>query len=102
VQLDFTDGALRSIAKKAVQRKTGARGLRSILERILLQSMFDIPESDIVGVRVDEEAVKSNKNPEYIRSRPITSSDDIHENATKPNEKSPKENNDNKIYLPTG
>ncbi|CAF4077380.1 unnamed protein product [Rotaria sp. Silwood2] len=102
VQLDFTDGALRAIAKNAVQRKTGARGLRSILERILLQPMFDIPESDIVGVRVDEEAVKSNKSPEYISSRPITSSDDLHENSTKPNEKSPKENNDNKIYLPTG
>ncbi|CAF0848205.1 unnamed protein product [Rotaria sordida] len=102
VQLDFTDGALRSIAKRAVRRKTGARGLRSILERILLQPMFDIPESDIVGVRVDEEAVKSNKSPEYIRSRPITSSDELHENSTKPNEKNPKENNDNKIFLPTG
>jgi ATP-dependent Clp protease ATP-binding subunit ClpX len=97
VQLDFTDGALRSIAKKAVQRKTGARGLRSILERILLEPMFDIPESDIVGVRVDEEAIKTNKSPEYIRSRQVSSTDDQLENSGKV-----QNNNDNKISLPTG
>ncbi|CAF2107449.1 unnamed protein product [Rotaria magnacalcarata] len=100
-QLDFTDGALRSIAIKAVHRKTGARGLRSILERILLQPMFDIPESDIVGVRVDEEAVKDNKYPEYIRARQVPSSDDLHDNSTKPSDKKPNENDDTKIYLPT-
>ncbi|CAF1457814.1 unnamed protein product [Rotaria magnacalcarata] len=100
-QLDFTDGALRSIAIKAVHRKTGARGLRSILERILLQPMFDIPESDIVGVRVDEEAVKDNKCPEYIRARQVPSSDDLHDNSTKPSDKKPNENDDTKIYLPT-
>ncbi|CAF3707656.1 unnamed protein product [Rotaria socialis] len=100
-QLDFTDGALRSIAKKAVRRKTGARGLRSILERILLQPMFDIPESDIVGVRVDEEAVKDNKSPEYIRARQGSSSDDLHDNSTKASDKKPNENDDTKIYLPT-
>ncbi|CAF3909232.1 unnamed protein product, partial [Rotaria magnacalcarata] len=98
-QLDFTDGALRSIAIKAVHRKTGARGLRSILERILLQPMFDIPESDIVGVRVDEEAVKDNKCPEYIRARQVPSSDDLHDNSTKPSDKKPNENDDTKIYL---
>ncbi|CAF0780444.1 unnamed protein product [Didymodactylos carnosus] len=93
VQLDFTDGALRAIAKKAVQRKTGARGLRSILERILLDPMFDIPESDIVGVRVDEETVRSKKGPEYIYSR------------TAPDERRvtyPTSSNEEKISLPTG
>jgi len=95
VQLDFTDGALRAIAKNAVQRKTGARGLRSILERILLQPMFDIPDSDIVGIRIDEESIKTNKSPEYIRSRQLSSTDDNIENSTK-------QNNDNKISIPTG
>ncbi|CAF3541189.1 unnamed protein product [Adineta steineri] len=103
VQLDFTDGALRSIAKKAVLRHTGARGLRSILERILLQSMFDIPESDIVGVRVDEEAVKTNKSPEYIRSRQSSSTDNHAENSTTTTEEiKTKQNHDNKISIPTG
>ncbi len=59
--------------------------------------MFDIPESDIVGVCVDEEAVKTNKSPEYIRSRQSSSSDDQLENSDKV-----QDNNDNKISLPTG
>ncbi|CAF0992356.1 unnamed protein product [Rotaria sordida] len=102
VQLDFTDGALRSIAKKALRRKTGARGLRSILERILLEPMFDIPESDIVGVRVDEEAIKTSKCPEYIRSRSTTSTDDLHENSSTSNENKNTDDKDNKISVPTG
>jgi hypothetical protein len=64
--------------------------------------MFDIPESDIIGVRVDEEAVKLNKSPEYIRSRIITSTDDLHENSTTTNEIKNTKNNDNKISIPTG
>ena len=43
VKLTFTDEALKSIADKAIKRKTGARALRSILEKILLDSMFDLP-----------------------------------------------------------
>src|SRR3982751_5628225 len=46
VELEFTDDALHSIAKKAIDRKTGARGLRSILEGILLDTMFDLPSMD--------------------------------------------------------
>jgi hypothetical protein len=61
--------------------------------------MFDIPESDIVGVRVDEEAVKTNKCPEYIRSRPTTSTDDLHETSIEIKDTN---NNDNKISIPTG
>ena len=45
--------------------------------------MFDIPESDIVGVCVDEEAVKTNKSPEYIRSHQVSTTDDQLENAVK-------------------
>ena len=43
VKLTFTDDALRAIAKRAIERKTGARGLRSIMEEILLDTMFDLP-----------------------------------------------------------
>lgn len=63
--------------------------------------MFDIPESDVVGVRVDEETVKSSKVPEYIRSRQVPVSDDLNENSSKANDTKTKENDDKKVYLPT-
>ena len=46
VELGFTDDALHAVAKKAIERKTGARGLRSIVEGILLDTMFDLPSMD--------------------------------------------------------
>ncbi|MBK4215681.1 ATP-dependent Clp protease ATP-binding subunit ClpX [Paracoccus caeni] len=58
VQLTFTDDALKAIAKRAILRKTGARGLRSIMEDILLDTMFDLPGMDsVVEVVVNEDAV---------------------------------------------
>ena len=64
VNLDFRDGALRAIARKAVERKTGARGLRSILENILMDPMFDIPTAnDIQDVVISEEVVTDNATP---------------------------------------
>ena len=64
VALTFTDDALVAIAKRAIDRKTGARGLRSILEDILLDTMFDIPGMDSVEeVVVNEEAVTSPAAP---------------------------------------
>ena len=58
VTLDFREDALRAIAKKAIERKTGARGLRSILEAILMDPMFDIPTAtDIEEVIINEEVV---------------------------------------------
>ena len=57
-ELTFTDDALKAIADKAIERKTGARGLRSILEDILLDTMFDLPGMDsVTEVVVNEEAV---------------------------------------------
>jgi len=57
-RLTFTDDALKAIAKRAISRKTGARGLRSILEDILLDTMFDLPSlSNVEEVVVNEEAV---------------------------------------------
>lgn len=58
VQLTFTDDALTAIAKRAIKRKTGARGLRSIMEEILLDTMFELPGLDSVQeVVVNDEAV---------------------------------------------
>ena len=65
--LTFTDEALRAIAKRAIARKTGARGLRSIMEDILLDTMFDLPGLDNVSeVVVNDEAVTSDAKPLLI------------------------------------
>ena len=67
VDLSFTDEALRAIAKRAIARKTGARGLRSIMEDILLDTMFDLPSLENVSeVVVNEEAVNSDAAPLVI------------------------------------
>jgi ATP-dependent Clp protease ATP-binding subunit ClpX len=66
-QLTFTDDALKAIAKRAIERKTGARGLRSILEDILLNTMFDLPGIEgVEEVVVNEEAVTSDAAPLMI------------------------------------
>ncbi len=65
--LTFTDEALRAIAKRAIARKTGARGLRSIMEDILLDTMFELPGMENVSeVVVNEEAVTSEAKPLII------------------------------------
>jgi ATP-dependent Clp protease ATP-binding subunit ClpX len=64
VKLSFTDDALVSVSKKAIERKTGARGLRSILEGILLDTMFDLPSMDGVDeVMIDKDVVEGRKEP---------------------------------------
>jgi len=66
-ELSFTDDALNAIAKRAIERKTGARGLRSILEDILLDTMFELPGMDDVSeVVVNEEVVTSSAAPLMI------------------------------------
>ncbi|MEM9550289.1 MAG: ATP-dependent Clp protease ATP-binding subunit ClpX [Pseudomonadota bacterium] len=68
-ELQFTDDALRSIAKRAIERKTGARGLRSILEDILLDTMFDLPGLDsVTKVVVNEEAAQTEAAPLMIHA----------------------------------
>jgi len=67
VGLTFTDGALVAIAKKAVERKTGARGLRSIMEAILLDTMFDLPGLDgVEEVVINREVVAEGAKPLFI------------------------------------
>ena len=68
-KLTFTDDALRAIAKRAIERKTGARGLRSILEDILLDTMFELPGMDsVTEVVVNEEAVGPGAKPLMIHA----------------------------------
>jgi len=64
VHLDFTEGALRAIARKAMERKSGARGLRAIIEDLMLDVMFEIPSvSNVSECRITEEVVENNKKP---------------------------------------
>jgi ATP-dependent Clp protease ATP-binding subunit ClpX len=67
VELTFHEDALREIAKRAIVRKTGARGLRSIMEKILLDTMFDLPQLEgVQEVVISDEVVKGNARPLYI------------------------------------
>jgi len=67
VHLTFTEDALRSVAKKAITRKTGARGLRSIMEGILLETMFDLPGLEgVEEIVVNGEVAESRAKPLYI------------------------------------
>jgi ATP-dependent Clp protease ATP-binding subunit ClpX len=70
VRLSFTDDAMVAIAKRAIERKTGARGLRSIMENILLDTMFDLPTMDGVDeVMIDKDVVGGNKDPVRIYAK---------------------------------
>ena len=70
VKLSFKDEAVLEIAKKAINKKTGARGLRSIIEALLLKTMFKLPTmDDIEEVVINEAVVKNNSEPLIIHSR---------------------------------
>ncbi|MEM9622810.1 MAG: ATP-dependent Clp protease ATP-binding subunit ClpX, partial [Pseudomonadota bacterium] len=67
VEVDFREDALRAVADKAMERKTGARGLRSILEAVLLNTMYDLPSSESVSkVVIDESVIKGESDPMLI------------------------------------
>uniref|UniRef100_A0A8D3DQI3 Caseinolytic mitochondrial matrix peptidase chaperone subunit Xb n=1 Tax=Scophthalmus maximus TaxID=52904 RepID=A0A8D3DQI3_SCOMX len=66
--LNVTLDALRAIARMALERKTGARGLRSIMEKLLLEPMFEVPHSDIMAVELNKEVVLGKSQPRYIRA----------------------------------
>jgi len=66
-ELEIRDDALHAIARKAMARKTGARGLRTILEQILLDTMYDLPSmNDVSKVVVDETVVSGDTDPYII------------------------------------
>jgi ATP-dependent Clp protease ATP-binding subunit ClpX len=68
-ELEFTPDALKAIAQQAMKRKTGARGLRSIMEGLLLATMFELPDhKDLEKVVVTEEVVEGNTSPTFVHA----------------------------------
>ncbi|XP_037807341.1 ATP-dependent Clp protease ATP-binding subunit clpX-like, mitochondrial [Lucilia sericata] len=86
VDLTFTENAIKAIAKLAMERQTGARGLRSIMEQLLLDPMFEVPGSDIKTVHITSSCVKGKSEPIYIRNEESTNtettSDDTEDSET--------------------
>jgi ATP-dependent Clp protease ATP-binding subunit ClpX len=77
-ELEFREDALRAVARKAMERKTGARGLRSILEHALLDTMYDLPsQDDVQKVIVDENVISGESEPlkMYEQTDQVASSD---------------------------
>ena len=76
VELEFTEDALKAIADEAIERKTGARGLRAIVEDTMVDIMFDVPSDEsITKVIITEETIKNKKEPDVVR---------LGENETRP------------------
>lgn len=70
VKLTITDDALIAIAKKAIERKTGARGLRAIMEENLLDLMYNIPDKkDVTEIVIDADVINKGAEPDYIRKK---------------------------------
>jgi ATP-dependent Clp protease ATP-binding subunit ClpX len=73
VMIEFRDDALHAIAKKAMDRKTGARGLRSIIENVLLDTMFDLPSTNNVSkVIIDENVINGENDPILVYEEKLT------------------------------
>jgi len=66
VELEFRPDALAAIARKALKRKTGARGLRTIVESVLLDTMYDLPSLENVSKVVVDESVIEHKSDPYL------------------------------------
>ncbi|MBB6714362.1 ATP-dependent Clp protease ATP-binding subunit ClpX [Clostridium gasigenes] len=68
VELEFTEAALKAIAEEAILRKTGARGLRSIVEETMIETMFDVPSDERISkVIITEDSIKNKTAPEVVR-----------------------------------
>ncbi len=75
VELEFTEGALRAVAQKALKRKSGARGLRAIIEETMMDVMYEVPSEDnVVKCVVTEESVREGAKPTLIRDEAMVSS----------------------------
>ena len=78
VELTFEPDALKEIAKRAIERKTGARGLRAITENILLDTMFEVPsQKNVKSVKISKEVLTKNKKVEitYLNEKEIEEKD---------------------------
>ncbi len=70
VDLEITDGAVNAVAKRAIELKTGARGLRTILENLMIDTMYDLPsEEGVEKVIVDENVVNKGEKPKIIKKK---------------------------------
>ena len=70
VELEITDGAIEAVARRAIALKTGARGLRTIFENLMIDTMYDLPsETDIEKIVVDENVVEKGEKPRIIRKK---------------------------------
>ena len=70
VELEITDGAVNAVAKRAIELKTGARGLRTILENLMIDTMYDLPsEEGVEKVIVDENVVNKGEKPKIIKKK---------------------------------
>ena len=68
VELDFTEDAIKRVAELTIERETGARGLRSIMESVLIPIMYKVPsESNLEGVKITADVVDGNKEPVYLK-----------------------------------
>ncbi|HYV32420.1 MAG TPA: ATP-dependent Clp protease ATP-binding subunit ClpX, partial [Candidatus Binatia bacterium] len=63
VELEFTPDALKELAAQAIKKGTGARALRSLLEKLMLDVMFDVPSSDITGIKITRQVVLGDSKP---------------------------------------
>jgi len=73
VALEFDQGAIKAIAHEAIRRRTGARGLRSVLEQHMLDVMYEIPGTkNVKACRVTEDTITKNQRPELIYAEPTT------------------------------
>jgi ATP-dependent Clp protease ATP-binding subunit ClpX len=71
VELEFEEEALRAIAKKAIERKTGARGLRAILEETMIDIMYELPEYAGYEILITKEVIQNGAKPIYIKKQKI-------------------------------
>ena len=70
VDLIFDDDALRDIAKKAIEKKAGARGLRGVIENTIMNIMYEVPSrEDVVGVEVTKASVEGKEAPKLIKKK---------------------------------
>ena len=69
-EIEFDDGACRAIAREAIEKKTGARGLRSITEKVMIPIMYDLPsKDDISKIIITEDCITKNAEPKYVKKR---------------------------------
>ncbi|XP_068578541.1 ATP-dependent Clp protease ATP-binding subunit clpX-like, mitochondrial isoform X2 [Cebidichthys violaceus] len=80
-ELNVTPDALKAIARMALERKTGARGLRSIMEKLLLEPMFEVPHSDIMAVELNKDIVLGKSQPRYIRAQAKESAEEEYDSG---------------------